>query len=232
MFVLLIFTGCYLIFAEYLHEREHAIDLSAALKNEQECSARKITVLEGKLSDKVEELKIFNSGHSTMQESLQSLQEELEGLHSQLNESNEERKTLRLRRKRDWRKRSSLQKSEKNSAEGKLKRMETKVANLEKEKMEMKEKMAKARSDSLQSGEQKDQAISDFEEKIKEKEEQIAELEQSLNVILNAFLCYVDTFGCSSAYKMYLIAYVKLNSAIDALKIFAHNRIEEDCNFA
>jgi flagellar biosynthesis chaperone FliJ len=58
-------------------------------------------------------------------------------------------------------------KSEKNSAEGELKRIETKVANLEKD---MEEKMAKARSGSLQSGEQKDQTISNFEETIKEKE--------------------------------------------------------------
>jgi hypothetical protein len=45
-------------------------------------------------------------------------------------------------------------KSEKNSAEGELKRIETKVANLEKD---MEEKMAKPAQVACQSGEQKDQ---------------------------------------------------------------------------
>jgi chromosome segregation protein len=166
---------------------ESIVDLGAALKNEQECSARKITVFEGKLSDKVEELKIFNSGHNTLQESLQSLQEELAGVKVQLNESNDDKKTMGAEKK-ELEKTLKTVKSEKNAAEAKLKRLETKVANLEKEKKDMKEKMAKARSDSLQSGEQKDQAISDFEEAIKEKEEQIAELEQSLNVIFVAIV--------------------------------------------
>jgi hypothetical protein len=80
--------------------REHDWSwFAAALKNEQECSARKITVFwRAKLSDRVEELKIFNSWPQYLAGILaESLQDELEGVHTQLmnmrNKSNAERKT-------------------------------------------------------------------------------------------------------------------------------------------